>query len=70
MSAGELPGEAALSRPFPLPADAVLDVQLIELVGTEESTVLLGRSRAPVRGLSPFSFRVPYLDAAIRPVLA
>lgn len=65
--AGELKGEAALSQPFPLPADAVLDVQLIELVGTGDSTVLLGRSRAPVRGRSPFLFTVPYIDAAIQP---
>ncbi len=65
--AGELKGEAALSQPFPLPADAVLDVQLIELVGSGDSTVLLGRRRAPVRGRPPFVFAVPYLDAAIRP---
>ncbi len=65
--AGELNGTAALSQPFPLPSDAVLDLQLIELVGAGDSTVLVGRTRTPVRGRAPFTFSVPYLDAAIRP---
>jgi putative lipoprotein len=66
-AAGGLPGQAVLSQPFPLPADAVLDVQLIERVGAEASTVLRGRSRAPVKGRTPFVFMVPYLDGAIQP---
>lgn len=65
--AGELRGEAALSKPFPLPSDAVLDVQLLEMgADAKDSNVLRGRSRTPVRGGSPFSFTVPFLDGAIR----
>lgn len=66
--AGELRGQAELSQPFPLPAEAVLDVQLLEVGGAEQdSTVLLGRSRISARGPSPLAFTVPFLDAAIRP---
>lgn len=64
---GQLQGEAVLSRPFPLPTDAMLDVQLIELLGNEGSTVLRGRSRGPVRSLAPQSFTVPFLNGAIQP---
>lgn len=64
----ELRGLANLSQPFPLPADALLDVQLIEqdAAGTG-STVLRGRSRSPISGSSPFPFTLTYLEAAIRP---
>ena len=65
--AGELKGQAGLSQQFPLPTDAVLDVQLIELIGPEGSTLLRGRSRAPVSGRSPYAFTVPYVDGGIRP---
>lgn len=65
--AGELRGQAVLSQPFPLPTEAVLDVQLIEQDSSGPgSTVLRGRSLAPVGGRSPFAFTVPYLDASIR----
>lgn len=65
--AGELQGQAGLSQPFPMPPDAVLDVQLIESVSKDAATVLQGRSRTPVSGRSPFAFRIRYLDAALRP---
>ena len=65
--AGSLQGQAVLRPPFPLPADAVLDVQLIELIGSQGSTVLRGRSRSTVRGRTPYAFTVPYIDAAILP---
>lgn len=66
--AAELSGQARLSEPYPLPADALLDVQLIELVGRNGSTVLRGRSRTPVHGRSPFVYKITYLDAALRPI--
>lgn len=65
--AGQLPGQAVLNQPFPVPADAVLDVQLVEIVGTQGSTVLRGRTHATVSGRAPYGFTVPYLDAAIQP---
>lgn len=64
---GQLRGEAVLSRPFPLPADASLDVQLVELSDKDGSTVLRGRSRRPLSGRSAHPFSVPFLDGAIRP---
>lgn len=66
--AGELRGEVVLSRPFPLPEGAVLDVQLIEQdAGGKGRTVLRGRSRASVAGSSPYPFTLTYLEAAIQP---
>jgi len=65
---GQLQGQAVLSQPFPLPVDAVLDVQLIERgINGRDSLLLLGRSRSPVRGRSPFAFSLSFLDGAIRP---
>ena len=65
---GQLQGQAVLSQPFPLPVDAVLDVQLIERgLNGRDSTLLRGRSRSPVRGRSPFAFSLPFQDGAIRP---
>lgn len=67
-AAADLRGEATLSQPFPLPPDAVLDVQLIEMgAAGQDATVLRGRSRTPISGRSPLPFTVPYLDAAVRP---
>jgi putative lipoprotein len=63
----ELRGEARLSQPFPLPADAVLDVQLLEEAQAEQPSVLRGRSRIPARGRSPYGFTLAYIQAAIRP---
>ncbi len=64
---GQLVGQAELRPPFPLPADAVLDVQLLEINPADGSTLLRGRSRTIPAGRSPFGFVVPYLDAARRP---
>lgn len=64
---GRLVGEAQLKPPFPLPTDALLDVQLLEINPADGSTLLRGRSRLIPAGRSPFSFVVPYLDAARRP---
>jgi putative lipoprotein len=64
---GRLEGQAQLSPPFPLPADALLDVQLLEINPIDGSTLLRGRSRLIPTGRSPFSFTVRYLDAARRP---
>ena len=64
---GRLEGQAQLSSPFPLPADALLDVQLLEINPADGTTILRGRSRLIPAGRSPFSFAVRYLDAARRP---
>lgn len=64
---GSLEGQAQLSPPFPLPADALLDVQLLEINPVDGSTLLRGRSRLIPVGRSPFRFAVRYLDAARRP---
>lgn len=64
---GRLVGQAQLNPPFPLPTDALLDVQLLEINPADGSTLLRGRSRLIPAGRSPFSFVVPYLDAARRP---
>lgn len=65
--AGRLVGSVSLPRPFPLPADAVLDVQLLEVSRADAPAVLQGRSRQVPRGRAPFPFAIPYLDGAIRP---
>lgn len=67
--AGELRGAAVLSRPFPLPEGAVLDVQLIEqdAGGDKGRVVLRGRSRSSVAGSAPYPFALTYLDGTIQP---
>ncbi|MFM7315147.1 MAG: YbaY family lipoprotein [Cyanobium sp.] len=65
--AGRLQGLAVLSQPFPLPPDAVLAVQLLEVSRADTPAVLRGRSRFVPAGHSPFAFMVPYVDGAIVP---
>ena len=64
--AGALNGQVGLSQPYPLPADALLDVQLIELLGADGSTVLRGRSRVPLTGRLPTVYILRTVDGALR----
>lgn len=66
--AGSLVGQVLLDPPYPLPPDAVLDVQLLDVSRADAPAVLQGRSRQELAGMrSPFPFVVRYLDGAIRP---
>lgn len=65
--AAQLQGQVELQPPFPLPADALLDVQLLELGRPEANAVLVGRQQLRPQGRSPYPFVLNVLDGAIVP---
>lgn len=67
LQAGELQGQVLLEPPYPLPPQAVLDVQLLDVSLADAPAVLQGRSRMLPEGAPPYRFRVRYRDATIRP---
>lgn len=66
LQAGELAGQVLLEPPYPLPSQAVLDVQLLDVSLADAPAVLLGRSRLLPQGPPPYAFRLSYLEGAIR----
>ena len=65
LQAGRLEGLVNLDAPFPLPPEAVLDVQLLELPRSDAPAVLRGRSRSSPAGRAPYPFVLTWVPGSV-----
>jgi uncharacterized lipoprotein YbaY len=65
--AGQLSGTARLQQPLALPADAVLEVVLIDAAIADAPARVLGRTRIQPPGQPPFRFSINYRDRDLTP---
>ena len=65
--AGSLEGIATLKVSMPVPADALVEVQLQQLGAADAPAVLLGKARFKAGSGAPFPFRIPYVEGMVQP---